>query len=100
MLVSLLFLLQTPAFVDSVHPAPPPERIDLLALSCPRDGGDDIVVCGARDVKQPERLKPVPEKYVEGPLTFALPGGASVAPRAEQGRLNDSRAMIKLTIPF
>jgi len=43
-IIALLIAVQAAAL-----PAPPPQRIDLLAPACAEPTGDDVVVCGRRE---------------------------------------------------
>ncbi|SDA25765.1 hypothetical protein SAMN03159340_01924 [Sphingomonas sp. NFR15] len=90
-----MFLQAAPNSTD-----PPPPAAGQPA-PCPTDTNGDIVVCGRQDRDESFRLRPLPERYVEDrQFRLKLPGGSTVSPHADQGRLGDPQAKVTLKIPF
>jgi hypothetical protein len=70
-----------------------------LGKTVPVAGPDDIVVTGRRDESR-YRLDPgLPKAATIDPLSVDL-GFGKVGPDIEQGRLGDTRVVIRLKLPF
>ena len=81
--------------------ADPPPTPTLSTAPCPTDTNGDIVVCGRQDRDESYRLRPLPERYVQNQrLRLTLPGGGTITPHADQGRLGEVQAKVTLKIPF
>ncbi|CAN5343524.1 hypothetical protein BH10PSE15_BH10PSE15_04630 [soil metagenome] len=78
-----------------------PAHADAASARCPSDADGDIVVCGKPDQQESYRLRPLPERYVQDrQVRLKLPGGGTITPHADQGRLGDLQAKVTLRIPF
>lgn len=88
-------------FLQAAPAADPPPAPVVGSAPCPVDADGDIVVCGRQDRGETYRLRPLPERYVEDQrLRLTLPGGGTITPHADQGRLGDLQAKVTLKIPF
>jgi hypothetical protein len=93
-------LLQA-AVPPDAGPAAPTPRTSALPPPCPTDTDGDVVVCGRPDSQESYRLRAVPERFVKDPqFRIRLPGGSTITPHAEQGRLGDLQAKVTLKVPF
>ena len=90
-----MFLQAAPGSAD------PPPLATGRSAPCPTDANGDIVVCGRQGRDESYRLRPLPEQYVEDrQFRLKLPGGSTISPHAEQGRLGEVQAKVTLKIPF
>jgi hypothetical protein len=81
--------------------AAPPARTSVLPAPCPTQPSGDIVVCGRPDAQESYRLRAVPERFVKDPqFRITLPGGSTITPHADQGRMGDLQAKVTLKVPF
>jgi hypothetical protein len=82
-------------------PAAPAPRTSALPPPCPTDTDGDVVVCGRPDSQESYRLRAVPERFVkDAQFRIKLPGGSTVTPHADQGRMGDLQAKVTLKVPF
>ncbi|GAA0737342.1 hypothetical protein [Sphingomonas japonica] len=89
-----LLLVQAIATPQSAQQRDCPERSRSA-----EDG--EIVVCARTDRNERYRLHPLPERYVERrQVRLRLPGGGTVEPHVDQGRLGDPQIKATLKIPF
>ncbi|WP_242148570.1 hypothetical protein [Sphingomonas sp. BAUL-RG-20F-R05-02] len=89
------------ATLPDAAPAAPPARTSVLPPPCPSDANGDIVVCGRVDAQETYRLRALPERFVKDPrFRINLPGGSTITPHIDQGRLGDAQAKVTLKVPF
>jgi len=85
-------------------PEPPVEplaRTSVLPAPCPADTDGDVVVCGRPNAQDTYRLHGMPDARGEDrQFRLKLPGGSTITPHADQGRMGDLQAKVTLKVPF
>jgi hypothetical protein len=71
-----------------------------LGKTAPAAGPDEIIVTARRDENLRYRLDPTIEKDAADKRLSVDLGFGKLTPDAEQGRLGDTRIVIRLTVPF
>ena len=80
-------------------PGVPPMLFDL-GKTVPSTSPDEIVVTAHRDENLRYRLDPTIEKEAADKRLSVDLGFGKVTPDAEQGRLGDTRVVVRLKVPF
>lgn len=87
--------------LQAATPPPPDTRTTALPAPCPADTNGDVVVCGRPDEQETYRLRALPDRYGQDRnVRITLPGGSTITPHADQGRLGDVEAKVTLRVPF